>query len=158
MGYPFHIYKLLFICPHSKWRAERMVPQVWLIRYRRTVCFSFYIRFISESCPWFLHFDSIASCLHPTPRHPKPTFSPFPSPAFGFMAKPRSRGFVCVCVCLSVYWEWGVGGPPGGLLCCHLPPLPACVIWTVMTDWERTVWKCCLLPHERKCLYTVSLD
>lgn len=64
---------------------------------------------------------------------------------------------LCMCVCVSAcVCLRAEGGPPGGLLCCQLSPLPVCHL--AGHDWERRAWKFCLLPHERKCLYTVSLD
>lgn len=107
MGYPFHIYKLLFICPRSKWRAEQMVPQVWLIRYRRIVCFRFYIRFFFVSCPWFLHFDSIAFCLNPPTTAPLALPLPHCLPLRLYLWQNPVVEGVCVCVSVSVCWEWG---------------------------------------------------
>lgn len=101
--------------------------------------------------------------------------------AFRFMAKPPHPPviegvFVCVrlCVRVCVYLEGrgrgvgygGVGGECDGRSTWGSPPpvffphpaASVCVTQMAMTDWERRAWKCCSLPHERKCLCTVSLD
>lgn len=81
-----------------------------------SVCFSFCIGFIPASCPWYLHFDSIASSLHlNNPPTPLVIFS-----CFWIYAETLWSRVCFLCLCVS-------GGPPGGLLCCHPPPPPACI-------------------------------
>lgn len=92
------------------------------------MCFSFSVRFISVSCPWFLQFDSIASFLHlATPPPPQIVLL---SPTFGFMAKPCNQGCVCLCECACV-----LGGPPGGLLCCHYTNPTLCQCMSPRWPW-----------------------